>query len=599
MDCTPKRIITDFDTKIMGGDTVRFLQSKGCAVSSSPPDHQNQNGLSKRNWQTITRMARSWLTANLLPPSYWWFAVKRATEVSNYFPVTKDGKLTTPFELVHKTKPNLCLLFPLFSVAYVRKVKDGTTKRNKFSGHSLRTIIVAKSDRSNGYTFYHPPSGQYIESIDFVLDPTLPSGSVFNIQYESSVNFNRLSVGNKFVIPSLPPSSTVYFTYEGHPSSGTILHIPTPQDPLYTIEQINRTISQHEEHELSINPPDDIPKNSPTTSPLPSWVKNDAPVTLYLPDMPKPRQGHLCQCSDGQWSFSPGRLKNTHHDRIPLPTLESHFFRLSSTGRLHKGHIPFNRILRHNPTAALQNYVARHVSAKGLKSLQLPTLTKHNTLDPNDKEIWDASYREEYEGLQVLDTWTLLSEQEYSTLKHIYGTPLPSMAIDCIKYDADGTPKRAKYRIVALGNLDSHEWTKDECFAPVLSQLKLRILVSLAIHNRRRLKNCDIKQAFCQSCLPNSEKYVVRPPPGCPLTPRNTYLLSVKHSMASVAALVIGSIEYHPSSKVWVLHPVPTHHVSSLDAQYLINPQYSSAYMSTTFAISAPAIGLKNISNLN
>ena len=54
------------------------------------------------------------------------------------------------------------------------------------------------------------------------------------------------------------------------------------------------------------------------------------------------------------------------------------------------------------------------------------------------------------------------------------------MAISTIKYDGDGNPDRCKYRIVVLGNLDPNDWSKSECFAPVLSQMELRLLLSIA-----------------------------------------------------------------------------------------------------------------------
>eukprot|EP00957_Ditylum_brightwellii_P155778 11859679-Ditylum_brightwellii.AAC.1 len=38
----------------------------------------------------------------------------------------------------------------------------------------------------------------------------------------------------------------------------------------------------------------------------------------------------------------------------------------------------------------------------------------------------------------------------------------------------------------------------------------------------------DIKQAFCQSNLPDNERYIMRPPAGCPLTPAHTYMLFKK-----------------------------------------------------------------------
>ena len=72
------------------------------------------------------------------------------------------------------------------------------------------------------------------------------------------------------------------------------------------------------------------------------------------------------------------------------------------------------------------------------------------------------------------------------------------MAIATIKYDEHNKPRRAKYRLVVLGNLDYHTWSKEDIAAPVLSQLELRLLTSLAVHHRGALKNCDIKQAFLQ-----------------------------------------------------------------------------------------------------
>jgi len=97
------------------------------------------------------------------------------------------------------------------------------------------------------------------------------------------------------------------------------------------------------------------------------------------------------------------------------------------------------------------------------------------------------------------------------------------MAISTIKHDEFGRPKRAKYRIVALGNLDPHDWTKPDCYAPVMSMLELRLMISIAVKFKRILKSGDFKQAFVQALLPAEEKYVLRPPIGCPHTDKNTY----------------------------------------------------------------------------
>ncbi len=55
------------------------------------------------------------------------------------------------------------------------------------------------------------------------------------------------------------------------------------------------------------------------------------------------------------------------------------------------------------------------------------------------------------------------------------------------------------------------------------SQPELCLLVDISV-GMKRIPNCaDVSQAFCQSVLPKNENYVIRLPPGCPKTPKNSY----------------------------------------------------------------------------
>jgi hypothetical protein len=143
-------------------------------------------------------------------------------------------------------------------------------------------------------------------------------------------------------------------------------------------------------------------------------------------------------------------------------------------------------------------------------------------LDPGDKKIWDSAYDEEYNGLESLPMWEVITEDQYRQLSK-GNRALPTMAIATIKYDENNRPKRAKYRLVVLGNMDYHTWSKEETAAPVMSQLELSLLTSLAVYNRQVLKNCDVKQAFIQSRLPPDEEYFLRPPAGCPRSKPGQY----------------------------------------------------------------------------
>ena len=149
---------------------------------------------------------------------------------------------------------------------------------------------------------------------------------------------------------------------------------------------------------------------------------------------------------------------------------------------------------------------------KKLINLTEPILNQHHKLLPSDKRIWDKSYEEEYQGLVKLDTWELISESDYNLLRKTLGPTLPTIAISTIKKDSAGNTERAKYRICVLGNLDPHNWTKTECFPPVLSAVELRFLVNLAVKKKCIPKSGDASQAFCEAYLPESEKiYLCHP----------------------------------------------------------------------------------------
>ena len=165
------------------------------------------------------------------------------------------------------------------------------------------------------------------------------------------------------------------------------------------------------------------------------------------------------------------------------------------------------------------------MSAKDLSSDHIPTLLQHISLLPQDKKIWDDAYVEEFFGLKNLPGWVSISESQLKQIKSKCKGFISSMAISTIKYDENGNPKRAKYRIVTLGNLDPHQWSKSECYAPVMSMMEPRLLTSLAVKHKRTLKLGNVKQAFMQAILPEDKIYVIRPPAGCLYTPPNTYWL--------------------------------------------------------------------------
>lgn len=114
---------TDFDEKIIGGDVRKLLDEEHINITAAPPRRQSENGLVESHWKQIVKMARNWLRSHLLPSNFWWYAIKRATEICNnilptYHVDRKNPK--TPYELVYNQKPDPRNLIPLFSIADIK-----------------------------------------------------------------------------------------------------------------------------------------------------------------------------------------------------------------------------------------------------------------------------------------------------------------------------------------------------------------------------------------------------------------------------------------------------------------------------------------------
>ena len=138
---------------------------------------------------------------------------------------------------------------------------------------------------------------------------------------------------------------------------------------------------------------------------------------------------------------------------------------------------------------------------------------------------------EEKDGIIANNTYVEISLKEYRRLRRLpKGVPkaIPSMCVMTIKRDEHLAPDRAKSRIVVLGNLENRVWQKSEKYAPVLQYSSLRLLTSMAVKNRRRLKQGDCKNVFCNTRLPPDETTIIKPPAGDPDAKNDVFWLLQK-----------------------------------------------------------------------
>ncbi len=178
----PKRLYTDFDHKILEGPTAAYLRQNKVTLRGSPNGRQNQNGLVKRAWQTITNMGRAFITHMQMPRQYWYWALRQSVQVMNYVPCTVEGISTTPHELVYGVKPDLHILFRMFSVGFFRHLQDGDHHHSGVSeSKSMQGITLGRCRKSDGMIFYCPHNKQLYKSSDYKLDEGRSTPNTFNL----------------------------------------------------------------------------------------------------------------------------------------------------------------------------------------------------------------------------------------------------------------------------------------------------------------------------------------------------------------------------------------------------------------------------------
>jgi hypothetical protein len=282
----PDRLISDFDLKLIGGKAREYLNSLLIHVNAAPAYRQDKNGLVERHWQTMVSMARNWLASAELPASFWYFAVRRAAEICNYFPYKlEDGIITTPFELAHQSKPDLRVLFKLFSLAAVRHKCVGDNSLSKFDSQSIPMIAVGRCPNSDGLQFFNPTTGAIVSSIDYKFLYHTTSGARFGYTYQPGTFIYRLDESTTIYQPKFPLDSTVLIRTHSPPHVAKIIGLPSYDRPdIYTVLFADGSISDYSD-QSNILETSCIHETLKQVSLLPSWVQHEANATLFLSNM--------------------------------------------------------------------------------------------------------------------------------------------------------------------------------------------------------------------------------------------------------------------------------------------------------------------------
>lgn len=138
-------------------------------------------------------MTRAYLNDMRIPRSYWYWATRHTTRVSNAIPVKFNKSLTTRFKLVYSTKPDYQMLFRLFCTAYFSKTKDDKTARTMGQAHTMQDIAVGYSEVANGMETYNPFTKKLYTETVYRLDEHANTATSFDLPYDGDIFMELIS----------------------------------------------------------------------------------------------------------------------------------------------------------------------------------------------------------------------------------------------------------------------------------------------------------------------------------------------------------------------------------------------------------------------
>ena len=106
-------------------------------------------------------------------------------------------------------------------------------------------------------------------------------------------------------------------------------------------------------------------------------------------------KGYLINMNN-EWFFK--ATNKGDNNTIMLPDFYINAHNLCESFQLFHGHPRYKTIQKLKAAKQFTTIFAKHVSARGLTTEDLPTLLKHKLLNPNDQRIWNSAYAEEYFG---------------------------------------------------------------------------------------------------------------------------------------------------------------------------------------------------------
>ena len=270
------------------------------------------------------------------------------------------------------------------------------------------------------------------------MDPSQTTAASFlQLRYDGGITLGLYSRSEESQEP-FPPHTEVYLNQDTIVCQGFVHSIHIPSDdptsrPEYTIRLASGAFVQAAQSDLRL-PSEALESLSPLSDPpsaaLPPWIALDNKVTVSLNGAMV--RGYLSFDACHRWCFEQRSRHGKLIQFLPLFALPHTWEQRIIDGSFIPG------------WQCASAFCASHVSAATLASACPTTLRQALVQTFPDRLIWYSAYEEEHSSLLSDDTFVVIDEATYLSLRSQYGNALPTMCVLCIKVDSTGRPVRAK-----------------------------------------------------------------------------------------------------------------------------------------------------------